>query len=170
MFGSGLRPPAENPPVSRSKISEEIFNVVFRRVPTAHQPAIALADVGVKLPAAPAQLVDLRLWDACENGVRLTWKSNFHIWNQAKTLLQLPRHFVGVSGVAKPRAVLQDSNPRRGKKTHLRSELPRLFTSVIKFLRQLCVEKNHRFSDRQSIFRSAKTEDIHAGLPGDLFR
>src|SRR6266850_4668267 len=68
-----------------------------------------------------------------------------------------------------PGSILQHADPWGREISHLRRELPALFAAVIKFLSQFAIEKDDCLSDGDTIFRSAKTENIDAGFPTDFF-
>src|SRR5207249_4427844 len=91
-------------------------------------------------------------------------KSNRDLWNFAKSSFEALSHRIGVLRVPQPRTVLQHSDPRRGKKTHLRSKLAALFAAVIKFPGQLEIEKHHCLANGGSVLRAIGKELRRATL------
>src|SRR3954466_10685560 len=71
-------------------------------------------------------------------------------------------------GVTEPCARLEHAHPWCSEETHFGRELASLLAAKIKFVRQRVIEKHDGFTERQSVFTSAETEDIDAGLPRDF--
>src|SRR5690348_5728502 len=74
------------------QIGQKVFHVVFRCVPTAHQAAIARADMGVELPTARAQSGDGRIFHAGKNGVGLARKYDFNSRNFSQAAFEFCGH------------------------------------------------------------------------------
>src|SRR5205823_285179 len=119
-------------------------------------------------PTALMQSLDHARRDSGEQTVALDRVRDFDLRQLPKRRFEATRHDVGVLGVAQPAAVLEHSDPGGGEKSHFRSELAALFAAIIKFLRQLAIEKHHRFSYRDAIFRAAETQYIDTGSPSDF--
>ena len=151
------------------KVAGERSYIRFGGVPGAHQAAAAAADEVVKDPAFVPEGADGGFGDFGEDGVGVAGEKDFDFGNLRELIVEELGHGVGVAAVFEPRAVLEHADPGSGEETHFGGELAGLFAAEGEFFGEFEVEEDDSVSHVGAVFGAAKAEDIHAGLPGDLF-
>src|SRR5206468_8164292 len=112
------------------------------RRPRAHQTINVGLDEFIKTPAARVETAGESLIHRYKHRVGLDWKHAVDPCLLSQTARKNVCRPVGMVRVAQPCVTHQKPEPRRGEKTHLRSELTGLFRSIIKFARDFLIEKN----------------------------
>src|SRR5438105_4718541 len=69
-----------------------------------------------------------------------------------------------------PDAVVQHRGPRGREETHLRRQLTALLATAQKFVGQRTIEKDDRFTERQTVLRTAEAQYVDTGTPRDVGR
>src|SRR5439155_14259389 len=114
-------------------VINEIGDVPFSGGPRTHQTINVGLDKFIKPPAARVETTGQSLIHRHKHRVCLNWKYTLDPCPLSQAARKPARCPVGMLRVSQPGVPGQKPQPRRSEKTHLRSELPGLFRSVIKF-------------------------------------
>jgi hypothetical protein len=145
-------------------VIRQLIDPVFDRIPGEHE-ARAAADEGVETPTASGQPFEERIGRVKEHGIGFDREGETNARNINDRGGKPRGATIGMSGVAKPGAAFEQSDPRRRQKTHFRGELARLFAAIVKVGREGGVEKDDRLASRHAILGAAEAQHVDAGAP-----